>query len=125
MPYCKRSNQKKNDKINPAEERLGQWPLLPDMQKIWARVLKLLRENNEYVLHTACQELNNIEFSNQQIIINCHDTAMFSLFTKYLPLLIKYAGSDCIVVKQINGNKTKHNKSDTLKKLFNEKVKLY
>ena len=53
------------------------------MQKQWGDILRNLRECGETMLHTACANLQLIDFTEDTIEITCRDDATFNLLTKH------------------------------------------
>ena len=96
-----------------------------DTSKVWAGVLKGLRENNEIVLLGICADLKDIEFSNNYITITVNDQARYGMLSKHKDILNKYANGDDVI--QIHMNTKKKEKNETiykLKELFGENLQI-
>jgi hypothetical protein len=98
--------------------------LMPDMSKVWARVLKGLRETGEAVLLAACMEINDIEFTDCEIHVYCKNKALYELFRKYTKELTKHAGADCLRFYEPRVQKHDQKKIEALKKIFGDELKI-
>lgn len=95
-----------------------------DTSVIWANVLKKLRENNEIVLMTVCSDLSDIEFTNDNIIINTNNETTYSMLNKYLKTLNNYAGGDIININLYKKQKANTQYIEKLTKMFGKKIKV-
>lgn len=96
--------------------------LTPDLSLLWGKVLRKLRENNEHMLHAAAAEINNIEFTSDEIIIYCPNEPLYALLSKYKKQLNEYAQADVIRIVPPSKGSSKSENIEKLKKLFGEKI---
>ena len=82
--------------------------------------MKKLRENNEPVLHGACMDLNDIEFTGDAINITIEDEATFALLNKYKETLNQYAGNPIINILRGKKIKADVNKINRLKAVLGD-----
>ena len=53
------------------------------MERKWGSTLRNLRESGETLLHAACENLQQVDFTEDTIEITCRDEATFKLLTKH------------------------------------------
>ena len=94
-----------------------------DTSKVWANVLKGLRESGDIVLHAMCAGLA-VDFCNDFVTITVTDSGRHALLSKHLATLNKFAGGDYIRIELNLRANEKSEKIERLKELFGDKVNI-
>ena len=95
-----------------------------DPSKLWGSVLKGLRERGEVMLHAACADMRDVEFTGEGINVYCREDAVFKLFDKKRKLFDELAGVGVIEIRHTSTDKDTEDKITHLKELFGEKLKV-
>lgn len=106
----------KNDWVR--EEPPG--TMLPDLEAIWGRVLRDLREKGEGLLYSICSEQEDIEFGLEDITIYARDEASFVLLSKNLATFKTLAGPNVIHIKKQSQRQHDKTTENALKTIFGE-----
>lgn len=96
------------------------------MKKIWVKVLQGLRAAKEYALFALCSTLDEVQFTDTQIILPPHNATEATVLQRNLALLNRLAGVDCFVVADSLINEPPHNDEyiARLQELFGDKVEI-
>lgn len=93
------------------------------MDGIWAKVLRSLREKEEHSLFSLVSNLNNVEFTDNSIIITTNSDAEYKVLTSNRNKLNRLAGGDYIAVELYRQNKVANENISKLQELFGEKLR--
>lgn len=89
-------------------------------------MLQALRAEKEYSLFALCSTLDEVQFTDTQIILPPHNTTEAAVLQRNLGLLNRLAGGDCFVVADTLINEPPHNDEyiARLQELFGDKVEI-
>ena len=95
-----------------------------ETQKIWAKVLKCLRENNEQMLLSVVSNLQII-FTHETITIFAQNKSTFDILTKYKDILDLYSGNKNIInIKMFKQSKEQISIEKKLINFFGDKLEI-
>ena len=96
------------------------------MKKIWVQVLQGLRAAKEYSLFALVSSLDEVQFTDTQIILPPHNTTEAAVLKRNLGLLNQLAGGDYIVLADNLVTEPEHNGEYVarLRELFGDKVEI-
>lgn len=69
------------------------------MKTRWVNVLRGLRAEKDYALFGLVSHLNDLEITDEQILVRTHNTAEHQLLTKHLAHIRELAGTEQIIVQ--------------------------
>ncbi len=89
-------------------------------------MLQGLRAAQEYSLFALCSNLNEVHFTDTQIILPPHNSTEAAVLKRNLPLLNQLAGADCLVISDELLTEPAHNDEYVarLQELFGDKVEI-
>ena len=94
-----------------------------DTSVIWARVLRILRDNDESILHSACSNID-VEFTNDEIILTTASETVVQVLQRYHGKLNEYAGGQYIKINLGGRTKNRREVVEKLREIFGEKLKV-
>ena len=97
---------------------------LYDSSKTWGTVIKGLRERGEVMLHAACTDLRDIEFTAEGINVYCREPSTFALLTKHKKTFDELAGIDVVNIISVDRDTNTRETIEHLKQLFGDKLKV-
>jgi hypothetical protein len=93
------------------------------MQEIWAKTLKALRKNGEKALFSLVSCLDDIKFTDSNIIITVNGTAEYSVLSKNKEKLSAVGGDGCIVITKKEKNEKINENLVKIQELFGSKLR--
>lgn len=95
------------------------------VQATWVKVLQTLRAQKRYALFALVSSLDDLTFTDTQIIVQTGNDTEYTVLTKNLPLLQELCGN-CLVVNAPRKQEARANLAyiEKLKDLFGDKVEI-
>ena len=97
------------------------------MTAVWAKILRTLRENQNFALFGLLSNMDDVSFAEGQIILHAHNEAERNMLKKHLPTLQDLVGTEAklSVQDQTEVVYDEHAEYVTrLKDLFGDKVEI-
>jgi hypothetical protein len=95
------------------------------LDKVWAKVLKGLRESGYNSLFALAMSIDDISFTNFNIILNVNNNVEFNILEKNSKLFQKLAGGDFILLVPKKKDDTIDNEFvGILQNLFGDRLKV-
>ena len=98
-----------------------------NMEAVWVKILRALRTEKNFALFGLLSNMDDVEFTNDQIILHTHNEAEKNKLKNHLPTLQTLAGSEAEVIVQNVGTVVKNDNAEfvsRLKELFGDKVEI-
>ena len=98
-----------------------------ELEGVWANILRTLRTDNNFSLFGLLATMNDVEFSDQNIILHMHNETEKNMLKQHLSTLQNIAGTNVNFVLQDNTTVVYDENRDyiaRLKELFGDKVEI-
>ena len=98
-----------------------------NLENIWAKILRGVRESKNFALFGLLSTLNDVEFVDGQICLHTHNDAEKNMLKQHLETLKNLAGTEVVLVLQDDTIIVHDNQAEIitrLKDLFGDKVEI-
>ena len=98
-----------------------------ELEGIWAKILRTLRDEQNFALFGLLATMNDVDFGDNQIILHMHNDAEKTMLQQHLSLLKTLVGDTVQVILQDNTVVVVDENRDyiaRLKEIFGDKVEI-
>ena len=98
-----------------------------ELEGIWAKILRTLRDEQNFALFGLLATMNDVDFGDNQIILHMHNDAEKTMLQQHLSLLKTLVGGTVQVILQDNTVVVVDENRDyiaRLKEIFGDKVEI-
>ena len=94
------------------------------MSQVWGQTLKHLRQQGDPALYILCSAHIRVDFSKSEIWLTCQDEASYELLRKNKKTLESIAGEDVINITKHRKEKRTNKKTQKIKELLGDKLRV-